>query len=429
MSANPESVRLLEAAQAHAARGDHAAAERAYAALLERDPAHPEAATAISRGALQRGDTARAIACLERATAAAPAHPQLTKNLGVAYVAAGQLERARATLVRAVELQPAMFGAWLELGQVQERLGDRRGAVTSFLRAVTRAQVQGHWLDESTTPPWLVDNVLHAMDVVRSGRREIFLGLLAPLRERHGAAALARVERCLARYLNELALAPPDARQKPKFLYFPDVPSQPYYDKSLLPWTQALERECAAIRAEAQAVLDDPAALTPFLELKDSTHADAYLRGTDAPPAWDALFFYRHGERVAAGHARCPRTSAVLEALPLVRIGAHAPEICFSVLTAGTEILPHHGVSNIRLVVHLPLIVPRDCAIEVGGERHDWREGECVVFDDTFEHRAWNRSDRTRVILLMDAWNPHLTEVEREAVTLLIEEIGVIDRG
>jgi aspartate beta-hydroxylase len=81
-------------------------------------------------------------------------------------------------------------------------------------------------------------------------------------------------------------------------------------------------------------------------------------------------------------------------------------------------------VTNTRLVTHLPLIVPPDCALNVGGERHVWQEGRCVTFDDTFEHEAWNRSERTRVVMLLDVWNPHLTLAEREAITVLVEGIG-----
>ena len=45
------------------------------------------------------------------------------------------------------------------------------------------------------------------------------------------------------------------------------------------------------------------------------------------------------------------------------------------------------------------------------------------MFDDTFRHEAWNRSDSTRIILLMDCWNPHLTEVEKRAVRQFIETV------
>jgi aspartate beta-hydroxylase len=51
-----------------------------------------------------------------------------------------------------------------------------------------------------------------------------------------------------------------------------------------------------------------------------------------------------------------------------------------------------------------------------------------VTFDDTFEHEAWNRSDQTRVVLILDCWNPHLTAVEREAVAAMVETIGDFNR-
>ena len=48
------------------------------------------------------------------------------------------------------------------------------------------------------------------------------------------------------------------------------------------------------------------------------------------------------------------------------------------------------------------------------------------MFDDTFLHEAWNRSDQTRIVLLMDCWNPHLTAVEKLAVRHLIETITAL---
>ena len=83
------------------------------------------------------------------------------------------------------------------------------------------------------------------------------------------------------------------------------------------------------------------------------------LAGHGAKPTWNGIYFYRHGERRTESHALCPRTSAILESLPLARIREHAPEVMFSVLTPGTHILPHRGVTNTRVVCHLPLVVPR----------------------------------------------------------------------
>jgi aspartate beta-hydroxylase len=77
---------------------------------------------------------------------------------------------------------------------------------------------------------------------------------------------------------------------------------------------------------------------------------------------------------------------------------------------------PHTGVSNVRAIIHLPLIVPAKCGFRVGGETRKWRVGEAWAFDDTIEHEAWNRSDQLRVILIFDVWNPHITQSEREVL-------------
>jgi aspartyl/asparaginyl beta-hydroxylase (cupin superfamily) len=41
-----------------------------------------------------------------------------------------------------------------------------------------------------------------------------------------------------------------------------------------------------------------------------------------------------------------------------------------------------------------------------------WQEGKCLVFDDSFEHEVWNKSDSERVVLLIQFWHPDLTEAE-----------------
>jgi aspartyl/asparaginyl beta-hydroxylase (cupin superfamily) len=74
------------------------------------------------------------------------------------------------------------------------------------------------------------------------------------------------------------------------------------------------------------------------------------------------------------------------------------------------------------------LVVPEQCALHlVDRGVHHWVEGELVMFDDTFLHESWNRSDSVRIIVLMDCWNPHLTTVEREAAKVVAPAIGLVD--
>jgi aspartate beta-hydroxylase len=94
----------------------------------------------------------------------------------------------------------------------------------------------------------------------------------------------------------------------------------------------------------------------------------------------------------------------------------------FSVLKPHTRIQAHFGSVNGRLIVHLPLIVPPDCgALRVAGEERGWTEGRCLVFDDSFEHEAWNDSDQTRIVLIFDTWNPDLSHAERHAFATLMQ--------
>ena len=83
---------------------------------------------------------------------------------------------------------------------------------------------------------------------------------------------------------------------------------------------------------------------------------------------------------------------------------------------AGKIIPPHTGVTNVRSIVHLPLIVPEGCTFRVGGETRPWVESQAFVFDDTIEHEAHNPTDRDRAVLILDTWNPHLSEAERAMI-------------
>ncbi|TCI11483.1 aspartyl beta-hydroxylase [Dyella soli] len=411
-------------------QGNAMLAEQCFLRLLELVPADVEALQFVASRHVMRGDTVRAVAMLLTADTARPRDVSVLHQLGMAQMMSGDLRGAAQTFRRALEVAPDQFVVRLRLGLALEQLGDTHAALLAYFGAVNTAQSQGRWMNDASTAPGLQDAVKHAIRFIDAGRPQVFNAVLEPLRQRYGQSELARVEHCLSIYLGEQPAPLPDPRQKPKFLYFPGVPSQAYYPTARFPWQAELEAATGMIREELRAVLAENRPLLPFLGEQSPEDLKGHLSssGTEAA-AWDGYFFYRHGERFEAECAGCPRTSALLDSLPLVRIRDHAPETLFSVLKPGTHILPHRGVTNTRLVTHLPLIVPAACAINVGGEIHEWKEGRCVTFDDTFEHEAWNRSGETRVVLILDSWNPDLTEVERLAVTDLVEAIGDFNRA
>lgn len=113
-------------------------------------------------------------------------------------------------------------------------------------------------------------------------------------------------------------------------------------------------------------------------------------------------------ELLLAAHRAQPQDAAILHRLGEVQMLAGELEAAADSLRKGLQVAPGMFVARLR----------------VGGETHVWEEGRCVTFDDTSEHEAWNRSDQTRVVPILDSWNPDLGEAEQAAVTDLVAAIG-----
>ena len=393
-------------------------AARAYQALRERAPA--EAAEFLGIYALRQERWADAAAALGEVVQRLPGNDAALENLGIAWLELGELDRAADAFERVLAKHADWFVSRLMLGLVARGRGQVPTAAHHIHWAVRQARRRGFWKDDGTTQPWLRARVRGAIAFAAQYRRDV---LSAPLvaRPARDPRAYARVEA----FIDDLAYArrarSPDPRQAPQTHCFAGLPATPWFDPALFPWAQALREAFPAILEEYRAVASADAGFKPFLDLKTPAQAATYLGTTGAAPAWNAFFFYRHGVRDDDNCRRCPRTAAVIDALPLIRLQGLTPEICFSVLTPGTHILPHRGDSNLRSVVHLGLEVPPDCALNVAGEARGWAPGELLAFDDTYEHEAWNRSGAVRAVLLMDAWNPHLAEAEKAVLP------GVLD--
>jgi aspartyl/asparaginyl beta-hydroxylase (cupin superfamily) len=208
-------------------------------------------------------------------------------------------------------------------------------------------------------------------------------------------------------------------------LHYPFLPADEFFDSEHFPWFGELEAATGTIVAELEAILADPhAELTPYISLPPGVPASKWS-GLDKSLDWGAFHLWKEGERFDEACARAPRTAALVESLPICHIKGRAPNVFFSILKAGSHIPAHTGVTNVRSVVHLPLIVPEGCEFRVGGETRGWIKGEAFAFDDTIEHEAWNRSERDRAVLIIDVWNPHLSDHERAMICRLYEAADV----
>jgi aspartate beta-hydroxylase len=427
-SQSPTHSDWINRARNYASAGRLMEAEQAYTQALQQRPRDVECLNFVGMCAIRRGEAVTGTLLLKRASELEPGNAAVLCNLGLAYRAAGEWALARDCFQKAMSVAPQFHDARLYFGDALEQLGQRHEALANYFGAILAAQNAGQWMNESSTPAVVRPLVLHAMRYVKEGRRALFETALLPLRDRYGSEAMQRVDQCLAMYLLELPVRYSDPAQRPGFLYFPDLPAQPFFDVGQFSWVEEYESCTAAISQELAAILERKDGVEPVHAHLTEKQLEPLLRNQRAAAAWDAYYFYRHGASYDDNRRRCPQTATALDRLPLARIREHAPEAMFSLLTPGTHILPHRGVTNVRTVTHLPLVVPDNCVLKVSGEERGWRAGKCLAFDDTYEHEAWNESDSIRVVLIADIWNPHLSEAERAALSELIPAIGDFNR-
>ncbi|HEX7837360.1 MAG TPA: hypothetical protein VF469_07855, partial [Kofleriaceae bacterium] len=238
---------------------------------------------------------------LERALDATPLDFALHQQLAQAHFQLLQLEARESELEAICRELPFAFTSQLHMAALFEGRGHWREAVVGFTRAIKSAQLRGFWYDEGSTPPWIRDLVLHAMDVAHHGRIELFHQTIEPMVARYGKDELGRVARALGMYLGLEPTVRADPRQQPSFLYIPDLPVAPVFPRSALAFADWYEAQTTRIAGELARVRDS-AGVQPFhYDVPEAERGQLTAGG-----AWDAYFFYADGERVGDHHAACP---------------------------------------------------------------------------------------------------------------------------
>jgi len=373
-------------------------------------PDHPLVLNATAFQMLKKGDAAGARAVLERATSLAPRLQPLWLTLALAYRALNQPDAELAALDRLLALEPRHVLALLQKATLLELTGRHKQAVGAYRAALVSIP------PGTTLPPQLEEPIAIAQRAVAEAGLVLEKLLdegLHQLRARYAAEPLDRFDRCIDVMLSKKRVYTP----APAFMHFPFLSNREFYAREHFPWLAGLEQATEAIREELLAVLkDDSDSIVPYLDYPEHRPLDQW-RDLNRSRRWSAYFLWRDGDAITEHQQRCPRTVEALNRIPRFVIPRRGPTALFSILDAHTHIPPHTGTSNIRLTVHLPLILPGQCRFRVGADTRDWVLGQAWAFDDTIEHEAWNDSDLPRAILIFDIWHPELSEAEREMLT------------
>lgn len=204
------------------------------------------------------------------------------------------------------------------------------------------------------------------------------------------------------------------------------------------PELEALERNHETIREECLALLEAKDELTDVQALGGS-----YTTGGIYTISWKS-FMFKSGEFIEQNCALAPRTAALLRGVPGVYTAF------FSILDPHQHIQPHWGYYKGFLRYHLGVVVPQgqngpvcflrvnddecdnaagDLSLVERGAKYYWREGEGVLFDDTFLHDAVNESDEVRVVLWLDVarrMSPPLSLLNRFFLWIAFRDATVV---
>ncbi len=169
------------------------------------------------------------------------------------------------------------------------------------------------------------------------------------------------------------------------------------YSTRLFPWAAEIESEWQLVRKELDAVMTFRDQMPSFQDILKEVGM------IQSDNNWKTFFLAGIGMDCSENRKRCPETVRLLGQIPGMTTAF------FSILSPGKHIPAHRGAWNGILRLHLGLMVPEPrerCRIRIGNDFYSWREGEALVFDDTFNHEVWNETDGYRVVLFVDFARP-----------------------
>lgn len=358
--------------------------------------------------------------------------------------AARDFAAARAKLSDVAAAEPDNFGVWLKLSAMCGATGDRNAALmmldkalalrprdfTALLMRATHLDALGR-VDEAGEAfgralAQCPDPAPPPMQPMLNAARQKHLAWQRRNAEmlRAAVTAVTPMTNKLDRFIdNILHITEPD-REGPTHYCYPGLPEVPFLSDEQFAWFAKLEAAPDIIQAEFQAVVAAEAAqLVPYIQYPEGVPVDQWAE-LNHNRDWTAIHLVQNGRVIDANAKHCPQTLALLKQIPQPQINGAGPNAMFSLLAPGAHIPPHTGISNARLVCHLPLVVPEGCWFRVADDTRLWQRGKAWVFDDTIEHEAMNPSDALRVILIIDIWHPALDAEERKGITAIIESGG-----
>ncbi len=391
--------------------GQNEAAVRAWERILAIDPTHVPTLVSVGKFSLLTGDLVSAKRAYQRVVDLDGRDPQQWVNLALACQGLKDESGEEKALMAALTIDPMDLLALLMRATLLERQGKQHKAASAFGAAASVAPPM------ERLHPDLRPAVQYAIGFKNKYDADFGAFLdqyMRPHFDTHRGEDLKRFRDSI-----DIMVGRKRRYESQSMMHhYPGLVAAEFFERQDFPWLDAFEQSTDAIREEFLAVLADDKDFVPYITYPDDVPLNQWAQLNNSPN-WSAFHLWKNGAQVPANAAKCPKTMALLAGAPQPQQPGRTPAAMFSLLKPKTHIPPHTGVSNVRLVTHVPLIVPPDCGFRVGNEIREWVPGKAWVFDDTIEHEAWNNSDQLRVVFIFDIWHPHLSQAERDMVTAM----------
>jgi aspartyl/asparaginyl beta-hydroxylase (cupin superfamily) len=411
----PDIRRVVSAAEQARLAGRR---DEALSFLAQAQSMAPEHALVLNEAGLQKlhaGDPSAARPLFERAVQKEGKSPTLWLNLASALRKLNLLDDELKALERLLALEPRHLLGLLQKGSLLQLKGQPKAAASVFQNALLTIP-RGTRLPEGLRP--VIDHAINAVRANHAALDTFLVDRLRDVRARH-APEQERFDHCVDAFLGRRVIFHPE----PTFLQFPKVPALEFYRREDFPWLDEIEAASAEIRSEFERVFhEDAGRLEPYIAYPEGVPLDQWAE-LNHSRRWSVYYLWRDGARIEEHIARCPRTAELLNRAPMADVPGYCPTAFFSILDAKSHIPPHTGVTNTRLIVHVPLVIPPGCRFRVGTTTREWQVGKAWVFDDTMQHEAWNDSDVPRAILIFDIWNHFMTPAEQDLVRTAVQGI------
>jgi aspartyl/asparaginyl beta-hydroxylase (cupin superfamily) len=406
--------------------------------------------SAQAQRAIQAGQEQLALTCWGKILAITPNHIATLSELGRHALAKGELNSALNAFQRVINIDGSEPQQWISLAVTYRQLEDEQGEEQSIqgalnkdpgdlLALIMRADLfsrQGNMHQAASTfgavantappleklHPSLHSSVLHAIQYRESYDKthgEFLDQYLAPFYQEFSGEKLHRFRDSV-----DIMLGRKKRFDSQSMVYhYPNLAPIEFFEREDFPWLYEIEAGTDIIRDEFLQILHAEEGFIPYLEYPAGVPLNQFAELNNSPD-WSAYHLYKDGKIQEKNAQKCPQTMRLLGLAPQPEQLDRTPSAMFSLLKPHTHIPAHVGVSNVRLVTHIPLIIPESCGFRVGNQTREWELGKAMVFDDTIEHEAWNNSDKLRVVLIFDIWHPHLSLAERQMITAMSQGLA-----